>query len=179
MYNHLNELQMWWLTTWRRDYNFNMNVTVCCRCLGFLLTLIQIDIKLENQITTLVCTMSPKVLVCFLFALAFVVGISAQVSFRFPTEEEDQFNNRRQFSTFSNRPIQPSSSGLGTRTLSRPSQQVFGKQVTPIRPPVSSLGVHANSRRSKQPNGFQSQSLPYQEYSIKFYAPDWLYHFRV
>lgn len=121
--------------------------------------------------------------VCFVLAVLFVVGISAQSSFRFPTEEDDQFNGRRQFSSISNRPIQPLRSGLGTRALSRPStqQQVFSKQVAPFRPPVSSLGVHSNSRRSKQPNrnGFQSQALPYQEYSIKFYSPDWLSLFRV
>lgn len=157
-------------------------MTIRCGCLGFIVTLIRVNIKLENQMTASVCTctMSRKVLVCFVFALVFVAAISAQSSFHFPSEEEDQFTNRRQFSTFSNRPIQPLSSGLGTRTLSRPSQQVFSKQVAPNRP-VSSLGVHANSRRSNQPNrnGFQSQALPYQEYSIKFYAPDWLSYFRV
>lgn len=127
--------------------------------------------------------MSSKVLVTFVLALV-VVGISAQQSFRFPTEQEDQFNNRRfQGARFSERPIQPLNTGLGTRTFSRPSQQrpQFSKQVTPVRPQVSSLGVKSNSKKSsKQSNaGFSSQALPYQEYTLKFYAPDWLYHFRV
>lgn len=147
--------------------------------LGFYTNLNRSPYKIENQqIATSVftCTMSRKVVACFVIVAVFVVGISAQDSFRFPTDEDDHYSSRRQFSTFSNRPIQQLSSGLGTRTLSRPSQQVFNKQVTPAFPPVSSLGVHANSRRSRP--SFQSQDLPYQEYTIKFYAPDWFYNFR-